>query len=228
MKYSDLHKGTTIIHVVGGRMNADLAEHMGQIAQWFVDNDITLLWGDDYQAKYDKKHPVKVLADQIAMRGGNKPIRILQLGTEDYSHLADLGIDCEDVVDERNNCLGVVDKSIEDEVMIYTDRQQNRQMLYYNNADALMVLDGGIGAAYEIPNSIIYGFSGDVPPHFKTIVIDNPQSPRFRNSVDAYLHAGDLIMQDISQLCYFPSAWFFTRDIQNEIITKEDDDDEIE
>lgn len=221
MRFSDLHEGKTIIHVVGGRMNEDLAQNMDKIAQWFVDNDITLLWGDDYHAQFDQNHPVAILAEEIVRRGGNVPIRVLQMGKNmPTPHDPDFVDFLEPLYDDNNTLIGYHDLIREGEYTIYTAQQQDRQKAYYNNADALMVLNGGIGAAYEIPNAIIYGFSQDLPTHFQIIVIDDYSTHKFGESTSAYLRAGGLTMEDLPQLKYYASAEKFTKEIKSQITTE--------
>ncbi len=185
MKYSIFHVGKAIIHVVGGAMNDDLKEHLDDIADWFVRNDITMLWGDSYEASQDNNHPCKLLADKIKERGGNKPIRVLQLGNN-YEQSIDASIDSSLIVtDESGKTIGYYDTAVKDEYMIYTEQQQDRQKAYYNNADGLMALNGGIGVGYEIVNSLLYTLSGDLPEHFRIMVIDNDE--KFKKLMDSYI-----------------------------------------
>lgn len=219
LRYSSFHEGKTIVHFVGGRITKDLLGNLDEMANWVLDNDITILWGDDYQEKYNKNHPVAALIKRVKQKAeergveANTPIRILQLGEEynavkqaaEYATTSleteiELGADVEEVIkdenpskrnlvpvyDESEKLIGYYDDAVQDEVTIYTHQQQDRQRAYYNNADALFVLPGGPGCAYEITNAFIYMNSGDLSKHFPIYIIDNDDES-YKDYIKAYL-----------------------------------------
>lgn len=209
-EFADFHNGGAIVHVVGGQVNEDLKTHLDEIANWFVQNDITLLWGDEWTEKFNENHPVALLAKKVVELGGKMPIRILQLG-EHYEPSIMERLEEDDglypVLDEKGGFAGVYDKTYSEktgEHLIYTRQQQDRQKLYYNESDALMVLNGGLGAAYEIPNALIYGFSGDMKPYTKIMVIDSDK--KFKNFIDAYLAVGGAKIENFDRIEYYDSA----------------------
>lgn len=210
--YSTLHEGRSIIHVVGGALTQDLIDNMGSLADWFVQNKITLLWGDDYSANVDKNHPVAMLKQEIAKRGGETPIRILQLGRHfnAYTSEPQIASNLEELYDDNGTFIGYHDKSIKEEYMIYTAQQQDRQKAYYNNADALMIMNGGLGAGYEIPSAFLYGFTKDVAPNFQIIILDN--NHKFHKLLTGYLQAGDAKIEDFSQIKYYQNAQSFVQE----------------
>lgn len=184
MKFSDIHEGKTVIHVVGGAMTEELKSNLPTIAEWFVKNDITMLWGDDYEAKTDKKHPCKILEDLILEMGGNKPIRVLQIGKDYEATLKTQTHLLGELRDEVGIVIGYYDCSA-NQPMIYTHQQQDRQKAYYNIADGLLALNGGIGVGYEIINSLLYTLSGDLPKNFRIIVLDEKE--KFKKLMDSYV-----------------------------------------
>ena len=209
MKYSDICAGQVIIHVVGGQMNEDLAKNIGKIADWFIENDITLLWGDDYDERKNPNHPVAALEKAIIERKGRKPIRCLVLGEKNFETAKSAFVDptkFEPVYDDSGILIGYKDLYDEKYTAIYSPKQQDRQKAYYNNADALMVLNGGLGAAYEIPSAFLYTLSGDVRKGFKLIVIDDPESKKYGKLIEAYLNCGGCTSGDFSQIEYHDSA----------------------
>lgn len=231
INYSKLHGDKTIVHFVGGLMTQDLLDNLDAIAWWVIENDITILWGDEYQEKVNPDHPVAALIQRVkAMakeynRPFNKPIRILQLGRHykyiqsaaeashndyfgdlqaDYELGADLleedhtkpYTDLVEVYDNGGKLIGYLDKSVNDETTIYTHQQQDRQRGYYNNADGLFVLPGGMGCKYEIVNAFLYKFTDDLPKHFPIYIIDDvgsQYSPKglpmgsYERLIDAYV-----------------------------------------
>lgn len=86
VRYSGFYEGNNVVHFVGGKMTNDLLENLDGIADWVLDNDITILWGDNYQEKANEKHPVAALIKRVNERAKerkitpNNPIRILQIG----------------------------------------------------------------------------------------------------------------------------------------------------
>lgn len=204
-KFSQVKQHRTIIHVVGGGFTDDLRQNLEHIADWFAENQITLLWGDDYMEKFNENHPVAQLAKLVKAKGGDV-IRVLQLG-EDYKHATSQST-LEELVDEAGTTIGYHDKSIADEYMIYTHQQQDRQKAYYNISDGLMAINGGIGVGYEIPNALIYTFSGDLPAHFKIMVLDNDK--KFKNFIESYLALIGASMKDFKgKIDYYKDSTAF-------------------
>ena len=221
MTFADIHKGKTIIHVVGGQMNDDLEKNLEKIADWFVKNDITLLWGDNYDAKFNKNHPVARLEEEIRKRGGNPSIRIMQMGKIDYNYCINSPdeLSLEPVHDEDDKTImGYYQTEKDGTQIFYTKQQQDRQKLYYNESDGLMVLNGGVGAGYEIPNAFIYGFSGDVASHFKIMVVDS--NGKFEKFMKSYLELIGAEIKDFKNIKYFKSAEDFVKQNEKENINE--------
>ena len=214
IKYSEIKNHRLIIHVVGGSVTEDLENNIEEISNWFIDNDAVLLWGDDYLEKYNKNHPVARLAQLVKEKGG-EVIRVLQIG-KDYSYLESKN-QLEEIIDEVGTTIGYHDKTIKDEFMIYTHQQQDRQKAYYNISDGLMALNGGIGVAYEIPNALIYTFSGDLPKHFKIIILDDQS--KFKNFLESYLSLIGAKIENFKNIDYYdgPSDFVQKNKKQNNI-----------
>lgn len=213
--YSMFHEGASIVHVVGGEMNDDLKSNIDDIAEWFIQNDITLLWGDEWIEKFNENHPVANLANKIREKGGNTPIRILQTGDKYDRLIKDSGFSPDNqlaaIVNDEGEYMGVLDinsQNSSDEILIYSRQQQDRQKLYYNIADGLMVLNGGLGASYEIPNALVYGFTGDMGDATKIMIVD--ADLKFKNFVDAYLAVAGAKIKDFNRIEYYSSAKDFT------------------
>ena len=216
IKYSEVKSHRQIIHVVGGAMTEDLEKNIEELANWFIDNDIVLLWGDSYLEKNNKNHPVARLAQLVKEKGG-EVIRVLQLG-KDYARL-DNKDQLEELVDEEGTTIGYHDNAIKDEFMIYTHQQQDRQKGYYNISDGLMAINGGIGVGYEIPNALIYTFSGDLPSYFKIIVLDNQS--KFKNFIESYLALVGAKIENFKNIDYYSSSEDF---VQKNKATKDKED----
>jgi len=256
IRYSQMHGNKTIVHFVGGIMTQDLLDNLDAIAWWVLENDITILWGDDYQEKYNKNHPVAALIQRVKAMAKeynkpfNKPIRILQLGNH-YKYLQDaveagvaeyfgdlqidyeLGADIfeEDaevsapytdltaIYDNGNKLIGYLDNSVKDETTIYTHQQQDRQRAYYNNADGLFVLPGGMGCKYEIVNAFLYRFTDDLPKHFPIYIIDDNGliSHAYRRLIESYANTDE--QQQALLKHYYASA--------SEFVKKELADDDV-
>lgn len=192
--FSDMIKEESLVYMVGGNTDANYLSGVNKLAKFFIENNLTLVWGDDVESREDKTNVVACLANEIVKNGGIAPIQVVQDGEPlmIFAALEESAIPEKDkrlqkIVDDNGVLLGYENTGYNDGKgrLIHTNKQQDRSKLYYSNADYIINLDGAYGAGYEIITQVIYKFSGDIQKQTPIITIDN--NNKFSHLIDAYI-----------------------------------------
>ncbi len=174
MNFLELKKDRFIVYIVGGKMNEDISQNVSAIANWFVKNDITVMYSD-----IDKNSAVKHLVDEIIKKGGKRPLAILPFGVRHNNDVMVVNPSTNSkVFDDDDMTMGFFQRGKDiDELDLYF--RESMQMVLNNLSDGLMVLncgteiipgETGVDMSTAFLNSMLY--SSPKKPA-KIIVIDD-------------------------------------------------------